>query len=33
MGGGWNWLKIVCSGGLYISSAEPSGSATRQLVS
>jgi len=32
MGGGWNWLRIVCSGGFVISGVEPSGSATRELV-
>ena len=32
-GGGWNWLRIVTVAGSGISSVEPSGSATRQLIS
>jgi hypothetical protein len=28
MGGGWNWLRIVSSGGFDISGVVPSGSAT-----
>jgi len=32
MGIGWNWVRIVCSGGLGISSVEPLCSATRELV-
>jgi hypothetical protein len=31
MGGGWNWLRIVSSGGLGISGVEVSGSATTDL--
>jgi hypothetical protein len=31
MGGGWNWLDIVSSGGFGISDVEPLGSATRRL--
>jgi hypothetical protein len=33
-GSGWNWLRIMCNGGLwyYISDVEPSGSATRYFV-
>jgi hypothetical protein len=22
MGGGWNWLRIVCNGGIFVSGAE-----------
>jgi len=32
MGGGWNWLRIMSNGG-GISSTEPSGTATRGLIS
>jgi hypothetical protein len=33
MGGGWDWLRIVSSGGFGIRGVEPYGSATTVLVS
>jgi hypothetical protein len=33
MGGGWNWLRIVSSGGFCISGVEPSGSAAKSYES
>jgi hypothetical protein len=32
MGGGWNWLRIVSSGGFGISGVEPSDYIIEQLV-
>jgi len=32
LGGGWNWLRVMANGG-DISSIEPSGTVTRELIS